>query len=293
MWNISRHAYMTTGIPTWQRGKATATFGGLNRVGSFAGPYVGGLAAAAFGMRFPFVIFAVVALLALIVSGIFIRDAAPPEKIHRGGLRGHGRHLAGVLREHWHTFATAGVGQLLGQMIRSGRSILIPLYGADVIGLDIASISLIVTLSALIDMTMFLPVGYVMDRFGRKFANVPCFFVMGVGMAMIPFMSTFNGLLAAALVIGFGNGLGSGAMLTLGSDLAPKESVGEFLGMWRLIGDSGQTGAPIVVGGVAQVMGLSPATFVIATMGVAAALVFGLLVPETKDLHRAPAQAKA
>ena len=100
-------------------------------------------------------------------------------------------------------------------------------------------------------------------------------------------------LLVAALVIGFGNGLGSGAMLTLGSDLAPKESAGEFLGMWRLIGDTGQTGAPIVVGGVAQLVGLSPATFVIAAMGVAAALVFGMFVPETKDLSPRPVQAKA
>ena len=54
-------------------------------------------------------------------------------------------------------------------------------------------------------------------------------------------------LLAAAILTGIGNGFGSGIMMTLGADLAPKGSIGEFLGLWRLIGDIGSTGGPLVV----------------------------------------------
>ena len=65
-------------------------------------------------------------------------------------------------------------------------------------------------------------------------------------MALIPLTGSFAALLAATSLIGFGNGLGSGTMLTLGADLAPPkgEGMGAFLGLWRLIGDTGHTSAP-------------------------------------------------
>ncbi len=292
MWNISRHAYMTSNITVQQRGRATATFGGLNRIGSFAGPAAGATLGAMYGLRFPFIIFAAVALVALVLSAIFVND--PYEHTpHRGGLRGHSLHLASVVRAHFRVLSTAGVGQLFAQMIRRGRDSLIPLYAADVIGLDLPAIGWIITLAAAIDMAMFYPAGLIMDRFGRKYAVVPSFALQGIGMALVALATGFGSLLAATLVIGFGNGLGSGSMLTLGSDLAPKHSVGEFLGVWRLIGDAGGTGAPMVVGGVADLVGLSSATLVMAVVGVTAAGVFAIFVPETLQRRTLAAPAKA
>lgn len=60
-----------------------------------------------------------------------------------------------------------------------------------------------------------------MDRLGRKAAIVPSFVVQAVGMALIPLSHSYGGLLAVASLIGLGNGLGSGSMMTLGADLAP------------------------------------------------------------------------
>jgi MFS family permease len=77
-------------------------------------------------------------------------------------------------------------------------------------------------------------------------------------------------------------------MMTLGADLAPKENVGEFLSFWRLIGDGGQMGAPMIVGRIADMVGLSPAAFVIAGIGLAASGIFLFFVPET--LQKPPPQ---
>lgn len=290
LWNISRHAYMTTHIDARQRGRVTATFGGVGRIGAFAGPAVGATLGATFGLRVPFVAFAGMAVVAMTVAAIFVENTAevkPP----RGGLRGHGRDLAEVVREHFRVLATAGFGQLLAQMVRAGRNSIIPLYAADVLGLGLPAIGWIVTLSSFIDMAMFYPAGVLMDRYGRKWAIVPSFFIQGVGMALVALATGFGGLLLASIIIGFGNGIGSGTMLTLGSDLAPKRSMGEFLGVWRLVGDMGNTGAPIVAGAVADVLGLSPATLVMALVGMGAAAVFALYVPETRKLYPAPAPA--
>jgi MFS family permease len=280
MWNISRHAYMTDLVPLVRRGRVSATFGGINRIGTFLGPLLGATVAATFGLRVPFLIFGAVTVVAFILSALFVNEATAP-RVSRGGVRGHTSHLVHIARQYAGILTTAGIAQLLGQMIRTGRNSIIPLYASDVIGLDVQAIGWIVTLSAAIDMTMFYPAGVIMDRWGRKFASVPSFLIQGIGMALVPFTMSFEGLLMATLVIGFGNGIGSGTLLTLGSDLAPKESMGEFLGVWRLIGDTGSTGAPLIVGGVADLVGLAMSALVLGFVGMGAAAMLAFFVPET------------
>jgi MFS family permease len=94
-------------------------------------------------------------------------------------------------------------------------------------------------------------------------------------------------LLAAAL-IGFGNGLGSGTMMTLGADLAPPGATGEFLGIWRLIGDLGQVGGPMAVGILASIFGLTGSALALAGIGLLAALTLLFLVKETHRLEPVP-----
>jgi MFS family permease len=280
MWNISRHAYMTDLIPVVRRGRISATFGGINRIGTFLGPLLGATLGASFGLRFPFIIFGLVTIIAFVLSALFVNEPVAP-RTRRGGVRGHTLHLLEILRTYSGILTTAGIAQLLAQMIRTGRNSIIPLYAADVIGLDLQTIGWIVTLAAAIDMAMFYPAGVLMDRYGRRYASVPSFLLQGIGMALVPLTMSFETLLMATLLIGFGNGIGSGTMLTLGSDLAPKESMGEFLGVWRLIGDLGGTGAPLVVGGVADLVGLAMSALVMGGVGVAAAAILAFLVPET------------
>jgi MFS family permease len=175
------------------------------------------------------------------------------------------------------------VAQAFGQMIRAGRHLIIPLYAANQLGLDVAQIGLIMSVSAIVDVSMFVPAGFLMDRFGRKVASVPSFAVMAVGVALIPFATDFTTLMLAGIVIGLGNGLGSGAMMTLGADMAPPGATGEFLGIWRLIGDTGGAAGPLVVGVVAGSLGLTRSSYVLAGFGLAASLTIALLVRETRQ----------
>lgn len=283
LYNISFHTYLTNQIPVSERGRAIATFGGINRIGSFSGPVIGGILAAAYGLRAPFLLFAAVAVVIIIFPTFFAKDSVPRSAAHQQGhgAAGHLALLGNMVREHYRIFASAGLGQVFAQTIRSGRQIIIPLFAADILGLDVQAVGFIVSASSFVDMSLFYPAGMIMDRFGRKFAYVPSFLIQGVGMALIPFSTSFVTLLGATCLLGLGNGLGSGTMMTLGSDLAPEETRGEFLGMWRLIGDGGQTGGPIIVGTVADLFSLPVATFVIAGAGFMAALTLGTLVPET------------
>jgi MFS family permease len=200
------------------------------------------------------------------------------------------RHLARVSRQQAPVLMSAGSGQLFAQSIRTGRNIIIPLFAADMLGLGVEQIGWIMAISAGVDSLLFPLAGYIMDRFGRKWAYVPSFLIQGLAMGLIPLSTDFGSLVLATSLLGFGNGLGSGTMMTLGADLAPPDSRGEFLGVWRLIGDGGHVVGPVLIGGMAQGLGLVAATFGLAGVGLLAGLMLGALVPETlqREPHEQP-----
>lgn len=282
LWGISRHAYIADVTLVRERGRVISIFGGIGRLGAFIGPAVGGTLGAALGLRAPFFLFAFLAAVATLTAALFLVETDPPSA-RRAGEPGH---LLRVLRGHYRELAAAGSAQVFAQMIRASRHIVIPVYGADVVGLDVRSLGWVLSISSAIDMSMFYPAGVIMDRFGRKYASVPSFLIQALGMALIPLSSTFSGLLLATTVLGLGNGIGSGTMMTLGADLAPKESMGEFLGLWRLIGDAGSAGGPLAVGRLADLLGLRMAAFAMSGVGLLAVLTLVFLVRETLEKHR-------
>lgn len=286
LYNISRHAYLSVAVRNDRRGRSIALFGGIYRIGKFVGPLLGGWIAASYGLRAPFPVYAVLSLAASVVVLVCMSRVEPGEPLRRA----HPDVLATV-REHRHIFAAAGSGQILAQITRQGAIAIIPLYAERVLGLDVGTIGVIVSISAAVDVLFFYPAGIIMDRLGRKLAIVPTFAVQGIGLALIPLTDGVVGLTLATCLVGLANGLSSGTMMTLGSDLAPPETRGEFLGVWRLIGDVGFVGGPLLVGVISQVLVLPAAALAIALAGGLTSLTFAWFVPET--LQDAPAQQPA
>ena len=282
LWGISRHAYLTDSVPLKQRGRTIAAFGGAHRIGLFVGPAVGGVLAAAFGFQAAFLAYGAVAAVALVFCARYLeRHPRRPDLGARPSTGGGAGAWTAVWRGRGRLLLAAGAGNLMAAAIRAGRRIVIPLAGATLLGLDVQQVGWIVSAAAGVDVVMFPLAGWIMDRHGRKRAIVPSFALQALGMALVPLAGGFWGLLLAACVIGFGNGIGSGTMMTLGADLAPPEAVGEFLGTWRLIGDAGAMGGPVLVGALADVLSLPAATLAIAAVGLGAVLVFAYGMPET------------
>ena len=285
LYSVARHAYIAEAVHVSGRGRVMALLGGLFRVGRFAGPLAGGLIAQAVGLRVPFLVVGVTGVAAATAVVVFVEAGHAPRAAGEG-LLGHGRRLSPVLKPRLQELTFAGTGQLFAQMIRAGRTIVLPLYASDVLGLDIGTVGLILSVSSAVDMLFFYPAGLIMDRLGRKWAIVPSFLLQALGMGLVPLTGSFTGLMLASTLVGLGNGLGSGSMMTLGADLAPREARGEFLGVWRLIGDLGHSGGPLLVGGIADWVALPTAALIMAGAGLLAAAVFALLVPETlRKLH--------
>ena len=286
LYGVARHAYLAEQSVVRQRGRAVALLGGVFRIGRFAGPALGGLIATASSLRIPFLFMAALTGSALLVVILFLPAAAISQQADLQNFKGYLGRLRTVAGENGRVLLPVGAGQMLAQMVRTGPAILFPLYGADVLGLDVAAIGAVISIGAAVDMTLFYPTGVIMDRFGRKFAIVPSFFIQGLSLALIPLVQSFAGLALIAALVGLGNGLSSGTMLTLGADLAPPDSRGEFLGMWRLIGDTGGTVGPIVGGAIAGWLALPIAAVVMGSSGLLSSLIFATLVPETNRRER-------
>ena len=279
LWMLARHAYMTDVIPMANRGRAIALFGGVNRMGTFAGQFCSIFLGV--NLRLPFFIYAGIVVLNFFLCIFFIPETRRGTRQTADRKVPYLKHLLQISRQHARLLATAGVGQVCVQTLRRGCHIIIPLYADEIVGLSTQQVRSVVMISSAVDMSMFPIAGFMMDRFGRRYATVPGICIFATGMVLMPFTGSFTWLLLAAILMRLGNGIASGTMMTLGADLAPREGTGEFLGLWRLTGDFGGSAGPVVVGNLADLFGLSYSGFALGGIGYLAVGIFLWLVPET------------
>lgn len=281
-WQLARLAYVSEIAPIGQRGRALSLVGGAQRVGLFVGPILGGYLGKYYGLQAAFYAQAVMGLLAAAMMFIVVQEGSGSENL---GGHGIGGRLVATVVEHRRIFLSAGFAVIALQVLRQGRQVFLPLWG-DAIGLDVAQIGLVYGISSFLDAGLFYPVGYIMDRWGRKWASVPSLLTLALGLFILPATTGMFGYVLVAMLTGIGNGVGAGIVMTLGADFAPAERRGEFLGVWRFIGDAGNAGGPFAVSFIVEVASLGVASTVTAMLGLVGAAVMWLSVPETLQRYR-------
>ncbi|UZX04309.1 MFS transporter [Arthrobacter sp. CDRTa11] len=281
VFNLARQKYLTEAVPLEFRARALSTLGGVTRIGIFIGPFVGAAVMQFAGIGGAYWV-GVAGMAAAAVLAVTIPDLVVPPAPD-GGHKGPEPTLRNVAASHSGVFLTLGLGILLLSALRASRQVVIPLW-ADHLGMDATQASLIYGLSGAIDMLVFYPAGKLMDRRGRQFVAIPSTVIMGIAMLLIPLTASFTGLLLAALLIGFGNGISSGLIMTLGADFSPDRGRGQFLGLWRFIADAGSTGGPVLLSVVTALASLGAGVSATGILGFAAAAVFAVVLPRLK--HR-------
>ena len=281
VFSLARQKYLTEAVPVILRARALSTLGGVNRIGIFIGPFIGAAVMQFAGIAGAYWV-GVVAMAAAASLSVTIPDLVAAPAPADGGPVTQAT-MRGVARSHAGVFLSVGMGVLLLSALRASRQVVIPLW-ADHLGMDATHASLIYGLSGAIDMLVFYPAGKLMDRKGRQWVAVPSTLIMGTAMLLIPLSAGFVGLLLAALLIGFGNGISSGLNMTLGADFSPDNGRGQFLGIWRFMADAGATGGPVLLSGVTAVASLGAGVAATGALGFAAAVVFAVTIPRLK--HR-------
>ena len=270
--SLARQSYMAEAVPAQHRARAMSTLGGAMRVGLFIGPFLAAAAIHRYGIVGAYGV-GVAALAVATVVAIRIPDlevSNPVAAVDAAPSPALTPSLSGIVRDHRHLFATLGIGILLVSAVRATRQAVIPLW-ADHLGLPPSVASLIYGLAGGVEMLVFYPAGKVMDRKGRRWVAVPSMITMGIPLLLMPFTTGAVSLLLAAAVVGFGNGIGSGMVMTLGADHSPRHGRAHFLGVWRLMSDIGATCGPALLSFLAASLSLGAGIAVTGLIAFAAA----------------------
>ncbi len=259
VFGLARHAYLAEAVAARFRARALSTLGGTFRIGLFIGPFAGAVLVEQFSIGATYVFAACMSLagglLSLTLPNLPGTGRATPVV---DATRPPG--LWAVLAHHRKVLLTLGVGVLLISAARATRQSIVPLW-AESQGLDASAIGIVFGISAGVDMLLFYPGGVIMDRFGRLWAVLPAMIVLGAGFALLPLTHSAVTIGLVACLMGLGNGISSGIVLTLGADVAPDEGRRRFLGGWRLCADLGNVAGPGLISLIALAFPLGAAAF--------------------------------
>jgi MFS family permease len=263
----ARQGFLIDAVPISHRARAMALLGGSMRLGALVGPLLGALLIHLFGVRSVFAL----AVGAALASALIVTRMPDFGRVTRGVAP---LSVRSVLWEHRRTLLTLGVAVIIIGASRSVRTGLLPLW-ADHIHISASVVSLLFAVAATIDIALTLPGGWLLDKRGRQVVAIPVVLAVGVGCLLLPLTDSALGVGLVMAIIAVGNGLGSGIVMTLGADAAPQEGRAQFLGGWRLCGDIGNTGGPLLVSAVAAIAPLAAAPVVIGALALLGAIWVG------------------
>jgi MFS family permease len=272
VFSLARHSFIAEHIPLSHRARSLSILGGMFRGGSFFGPMLGSLAVWIGGIGAVYWVAVITCSLAAIVllatrkDAILDTPASPPGKTFA------------IAKREWKKLATVGVGVSMIALLRTTRQIGLPLWAIS-IGLRPEVSTLYIGIANALELALFYASGWVMDKFGRRWAAVPT--TIGLSIAHIVVALTFNEptFLMLAVFMALANGLGSGIILVLGADLAPTDARNEFLASYRLITDAAVAGAGPLLVAVAHLVTLGPAMAIFGWSGFAAAWLLWKYIP--------------
>lgn len=286
-WLVGRISYVTDATEPGERGRVMSLSAGTIRLGNVIGPLLAGLLIAAFGYQATLGAFAVSSLLVVLFVALWVSFIKPHgEDSHRLVA------LRDALTDNHKVFLTAGVASLALMLVRASRALLLPLTGAALM-LDETSIGMVISIGALIDTLLFYPAGSMMDRIGRKPMFISSLILLGLSISLLPLAEGFWSLIMIASLMGLGNGVSAGVIMTVGSDLAPGTNRGGFIGIWRLLSDVGSTSGPLLIGLVVKLSGLAVATYSIGLLGLLGGVFVVKAVSETHKKSVETASEKA
>ncbi|MDQ0743477.1 MFS family permease [Clavibacter sp. B3I6] len=308
---LARHAFMTSFVPQAYRARALSTLGGTFRAGYFVGPFLAaavihltGASQSAFAIHIVACLAAAVTLLVLpdpmevvrrnraadLQSAAPATSGEPQDDESVAAAAGTApaaaaKRSAGLGRTLWRfkgVLVKLGSGAALIGAMRAGRGVLLPLWAVS-IGISDANTALIIGIAGGVDFALFYASGQIMDRFGRLWSAVPSMVGLGIGylaLALTPDLPTsVQWFIGVAMFMSVANGIGSGILMTLGSDLAPKDDPAPFLGAWRFTGDAGSAASPLLIAAITAAASLTIASGVMGVLGLIGAGILLRYVP--------------
>jgi MFS family permease len=269
-----------------RRGRTMAIYQGVFLFAVGIGPLPGGLLAEHYGLAAPFLAYAIAGSVvsalawlsvpetrALYAHDHTIADALAPLPSFASQVRALiGRAGFVLVSVIGFTNAVARTGGLFN---------VIPVLGADRLGLTADRIGLALAAASSVGLLVTYPAGALVDRFGRKPVIVPSTIAAGVALGVFVFAPSYGWFLTACLVWSVASGVSGAAPAAYAADIAPPGTNAAAMSTYRMLSDLGYVVGPIALGVVTDLVGANIALGATAVILVAVAVAFARFAPET------------
>ena len=301
IWGIGREIAGIDLVPLEQRGRLMSGFHGIHSVGFTMGPLVGGILTERVGYQAIFVVFAGLALVAVVLGSV-AHEAYPSaaEATRRGrpplrSMLSPARRIeamVGLLKQIERplraTYAVLVFATFSSFVFRMTLQAMLPLYAGSELGFSPAQIGVLFSVSGVLVFAMILPAGFIIDKVGRKWATVPSTGLPALAFVLLPFSDTFLQLAVLVSIMGVANGLSLGSLATSTYDVLPPAARGRLQAARRTVAEVGGVGAPLVGGILANAFNPGVPFIVYAPILLAGALLLAFVGRETLVKRKAP-----
>lgn len=261
LWAIGREIAGIDLVRLEQRGRLMSGFHGTHTAALAVGPLVGGIVIERAGYQAIFVVFAALALAAVLLGAI--AHEAYPRPAESTPRRA--RSLRSMLSPARRIEAMVGLVKQIERPLRATYAVLVfatfssfvfrmtlqamlPLYAGSQLGFSPAQVGALFSISGVLVLAMIVPAGFIIDKVGRKWATVPSTGLPALAFVLLPFSDTFLQLAVLVSVMGVANGLSLGSLATSTYDVLPPAVRGRLQATRRTIAEIGGVGAPLVGG---------------------------------------------
>jgi MFS family permease len=285
MFTVSALALLIRLAPADIRGRASGLFSAGFLMGNITGPLIGG-ALVGFGLRMPFVVYAIALIIASLVVATLLRDVGGRPVVDASAPAAEPLSFVEALRDSaYRAILTSNFTQGFASM--GVRVALVPLFvvDADGLGESPALAGVLLAVYAAGNVVAILAAGRLSDRFGRKPLMLPGLAIMAGSTAILG----FSGGIVVAGVLSFAAGIGSGLFApthqaSLADLLSVRGQGGTALAAFQMTSDIGAVTGPVVAGYIAQGPGFGVAFLVTAAVPLVA-LAFWSIARETAPVR--------
>jgi MFS family permease len=283
MFTVSAIALLIRLTPAPMRGRASGLWGTGFLMGNVAGPLLGG-GLLTISLRAPFVVYAVLLLVAVLIVWWFLRRSTLAARVDADTstftVREAVRHRAYV--------AALGSSFANGWAVFGVRVSLVPLFVEEVLRRDGAFAGTALAVFAVGNVLMLLVSGRMADSWGRKPTVMLGLIVSAGGTIWVGFTADVPTFLIATVVAGLGAGLLAPPLqATVADVIGSRGRGGPVLATFQMTADIGAVLGPVVAGLLADGLSYTAAFAVTGTLAALAA--FGWIpAPETLPKKAAP-----
>jgi DHA1 family multidrug resistance protein-like MFS transporter len=264
------------------RGRLMSVYQGFFLIGVGLGPTPGGLLADWFGLRAPFIAYAIFSTLACLMAMAMIVETKPAEAPRAEATTNGGSRVSDWSIVLTPAFVLVSAVTFVQFFARTGAIFnVVPLLGKERMDLSPSQIGFTLTLVSLLNIAMLYHAGVLSDRIGRKPVIWPSTVISGLSLVGYAASNTYLAFLGSAMLWGLASGISGPSPGAYIADIAPATQRGRIFGLWRSCSDAGYIVGPLLLGWLTSVYGFTVPLLLTAGMFVASGLAFALFAPET------------